>query len=83
MSSILSERFQFVLRNSTTPIVVVAEFYSSNHTLKHYKVYSIYPFELVTFLSEFNKSSYSSVTFVAYLPSKLSNEFSPYHIVTL
>lgn len=83
MLAILSKRFQSVLRDFTTPIVVVAEYYDARHILKHYKVFSVFPFELVDFLANFNKSGYSTVSFVGLLPSKLSNEFNRYHIVTL
>lgn len=83
MLALISERFQSALRDYVTPIVVVAEYYDSRHTFKHYKVFSVFPFALVDFLSNFNKSGYSTVTFVGLLPSKLSNEFNRYHIITL
>ncbi len=83
MLAILSERFQAVLRDYTTPIVVVAEFYDSRHVLRLYKVFSVFPFELYHFLTNFDKCGYPTVTFVGLLPSMLSNQFNRYHITTL
>ena len=80
---LVSDRFQSVLRDFTTPIVVVAEFYDTRHVLRLYKVFSVFPFELDNFLFTFDKSGYPTVTFFGLLPAKLNNEFNRYHIVTL
>ena len=83
MLAILSERFKAVLRDYTTPIAVVAEFYDSRHCLRLYKVFSVFPFELEHFLSNFDRSGFPTVTFVGLLPSEVSNQFKRYHILTL
>ena len=83
MSAILSERFQSVLRDYTTPIVVIAEFYDACHVLRYYQVFSIFPFELEHFISEFNKRGFATVTFVGLLPPTNDNIFLRYHICTL
>ena len=83
MLAYLSERFQAVLRDYTTPLVVVAEFYDARHTLKIYKVFSVFPFELDHFVTNFDKLGFATVTLVGLLPAKLSNQFNRYHICTL
>lgn len=83
MTDIFSDRFEAALRDYTTPIVVVAEFYAASYSLRHYQVFSVFPFELQHFINCFDKHGYPTVTFVGLLPAKSGNEFSRFHIVTL
>ena len=83
MIDIFSDRFKAALRDYTTPIVVIAEFYDARHVLRHYQVFSIFPFELDHFISEFNKRGFATVTFVGLLPPTSDNIFLRYHICTL
>ena len=83
MLATLSERFQSVLRDYTTPIVVIVEFYDARHSLKYYQVFSIFPFELVDFIEKFNKRGFATVTFVGLLPPTKDNIFLRYHICTI
>lgn len=83
MLAILSEKFQSLLRDCTAPVFVAAEFYDSCHHLEHYKLFYVFPFELVNFLTNFDKSGYSTVTFVGLFPSNTSNGFKRYHILTI
>lgn len=84
MPYVLSDSFKNVLRDTTTPIVVLAETYS-NKVLHSVSFYSIFPFELSYFLEHFQKPSIyrSSVSFFGLFPPINGNEFSKYHIVTL
>ena len=84
MPYVLSDSFKKVLRDSTTPIVVLAETYR-NSSLHSVSVYSLFPFELCDFLEHFRKPSFqgSSVSFFCLFPPTSGNEFSKYHIVTL
>lgn len=84
MCYVLSDSFKKVLRDSTTPIVVLAEIYR-NSSLYSVSVYSIFPFELPDFLEHFRKPSFkgASVSFFGLFPPIIGNEFSKYHIVTL
>lgn len=83
MTALYSDRFKAALRDFTTPIVVVAEFYTASHSLKLYQVFSVFPFELQHFIESFDKLGYPTVTFVGLLPAKSGNLFSRFHIVTL
>lgn len=83
MLAFLSERFQNVLRDFTTPIVIVAEFYDARHVLKFYKVFSVYPFELDHFVTNFDKHGFSTVILVGLLPPTTDSIFLRYHICTL
>ncbi len=83
MTAIFSDRFKDALRDYTTPIVVVAEFYTASHSLRLYQVSSVFPFELQHFIDSFDKLGFPTVTFVGLLPAKSGNQFSRFHIVTL
>ena len=83
MLAILSDRFKSALRDYTTPIVVIAEFYDVRHVFKFYKVFSLYPFELEHFVTNFDKLGFPTVTLVGLLPSTTDNIFLRYHICTL
>ena len=83
MLDLFSERFQNVLRDYTTPIVVISEFYDARHVLKFYKVFSVYPFELEHFVTNFDKHGFPTVTLVGLLPPTTDSIFLRYHICTL
>ena len=80
----ISDSFKQVLRDMSSPIVVLAEFYSGSH-LYAVTHYSLYPFELDYFIEHFHKPSiYScSVSFYGLIPPSSGNEFSKHHIVSL
>ena len=84
MSYVISDSFKQVLRDMSSPIVVLAEFYQGLH-LYSVSHYSLYPFELDYFLTNFKKPSINrpSVAFYGLIPPKSGNEFSKHHIVTL
>ena len=84
MSYVLSDSFKAYLRDTTQPIVVLAEFFQGLH-LFSVSLYSLFPFELEHFFTNFKKPSIyrPSVSFYALIPSKTGNEFSKLHIVTL
>ena len=84
MPYIISDSFKKVLRDMSSPIVVLAEFYQALH-LYSVSLYSIYPFELDYFLTNFKKPDVHrpSVSFYGLIPPTSGNEFSKYHIVTL
>lgn len=84
MHYIISDRFKQVLCNMYSPIVVLAEFYQGFH-LYSVSHYSLHPFELDYFLTNFKKPSIyrCSVSFYGLIPPKTGNEFSKYHIVTI
>lgn len=84
MPYIISDSFKQVLRDMSSPIVVLAEFYQGSH-LYHVEHYSLYPFELDHFLTNFRKpSTYRpSVSFYGLILTTTGNKFSKYHIVTL
>lgn len=84
MPYVISDSFKKVLRDTTTPFVVLAETYSYTR-LHSVSVYSIFPFELSHFLEHFRKPSIYrvSVSFFGLLPPTNGIEFSKYHIVTL
>lgn len=83
MIACYSDRFKAALRDYTTPIVVIAEFYSASHSLRLYQAFSVFPFELQHFIESFDKLGYPTVTFVGLLPAKSGSQFSRFHIVTL
>ena len=80
----ISDSFKQVLRDMSSPIVVLAEFYQGLH-LYSVSHYSLYPFELDYFLTNFKKPSIyrCSVSFYGLIPPKTGNEFIKYHIVSL
>ena len=84
MPDIISDSFKMVLRDMSSPIVVLAEFYSGLHL---YSVghYSLYPFELSYFLTNFKKPDVHrcSVSFYGLILPSSGNEFSKHHIGTL
>ena len=84
MPDIISDSFKMVLRDMSSPIVVLAEFYSGLH-LYSVSHYSLYPFELDYFLTNFKKPSINrcSVTCYGLIPPTSGNEFSKHHIGTL
>ena len=84
MTSFISGSFDEYLRDTTQPIVVLAEFYQGLH-LYSVSHYSLFPFELDYFLTNFKKPSIyrCSVAFYGLIPPKTGNEFSKHHIVTL
>lgn len=80
----ISDSFKHVLRDMYSPIVVLAEFYQGLH-LYSVSHYSLHPFELDYFLTNFKKPSIyrCSVSFYGLILPKTGNEFSKHHIVTL
>lgn len=80
----ISDSFKQVLRDISSPIVVLAEFYQGLH-LYSVSHYSLYPFELDFFIEHFKKPSISrcSVSFYGLIPPTSGIEFSKHHIVTL
>lgn len=80
----ISDSFKQVLRDMSSPIVVLAEFYQGLH-LYSVSHYSLYPFELDYFLTNFKKPSIyrCSVAFYGLTLPTSGNEFSKHHIVTL
>lgn len=84
MSYVISDSFKSYLRDTTQPIVVLAQFFQGLH-LYSVSIYSLFPFELDFFLSNFKKPSIyrCSVAFYALIPPISGNEFSKHHIVTL
>lgn len=84
MLYVLSDSFKAYLRDTTQPIVVFAEFSQGLH-LFSVSFYSLFPFELDSFFSNFKKPSIyrCSVSFYALIPPSSGNEFSKLHIVTL
>ena len=80
----ISDSFKQVLRDMSTPIVVLAEFYQGVH-LYGVNHYSLYPFELDYFFDHFHKPNIyrCSVSFYGLIAPKTGNEFSKHHIVTL
>lgn len=84
MPDIISDSFKMVLRDISSPIVVLAEFYSGLH-LYSVSHYSLYPFELNYFLTNFKKPDVHrcSVSFYGLILPTSGNEFSKHHIVTL
>ena len=84
MTSFISGSFNEYLRDTTQPIVVLAEFFQGLH-LYSVSHYSLYPFELDYFIAHFHKPSIykCSVSFYGLIPPKSGNEFSKYHICTL
>lgn len=84
MSYVISDSFKAYLRDTTQPVVVLAEFFQGLH-LFSVSFYSLFPFELEHFLTTFKKPSVyrSSVSFYALIPPSKGNEFSKLHIVTL
>lgn len=84
MSYVISDSFKAYLIDTTQPIVVLAEFFQGLHCYS-VSIYSVFPFELDSFLSNFKKPSIyrCSVSFYALTPPSSGNEFSKQHIVTL
>ena len=84
MTHVISDSFKQVLRDMSSPIVVLAEFYQGLH-LYSVSHYSLYPFELDYFLTNFKKPSIyrCSVAFYGLISPTSGNEFSKHHIVTL
>ena len=84
MTPVISDSFKAYLRDTTQPIVVLAEFFQGLH-LYSVSLYSLFPFELDYFLTNFKKPSIyrCSVAFYALTPPSTGNEFSKHHIVTL
>ena len=84
MTHVISDSFKQVLRDMSSPIVVLAEFYQGLH-LYSVSHYSLYPFELDYFLTNFKKPSIyrCSVAFYGLTSPSSGNEFSKHHIVTL
>lgn len=84
MTYVISDSFKQVLRDMSSPIVVLAEFYQGLH-LYSVSHYSLYPFELDYFLTNFKKPSIyrCSVSFYGLIPPTSGNEFSKHHILTL
>lgn len=80
----ISDSFKQVLRDMSSPIVVLAEFYQGLH-LYSVSHYSLYPFELDYFLTNFKKPSIyrCSVAFYGLTLPNSGNEFSKHYIVTL
>ena len=84
MPYVISDSFKKYLRDTTQPIVVLAEFFQGLH-LYSVSIYSLFPFELDYFFTNFKKPSIyrCSVAFYALIPPSTGNEFSKQHIVTL
>lgn len=84
MSYVISDSFKAILRDTTTPIVVLAETFRNSH-LYSVSVYSIFPFELCDFLENFRKPFFcgARVSFFGLISPTTGNEFSKHHIVTL
>lgn len=84
MSYVISDSFKAYLRDTTRPIVVLGEFSQGLH-LFSVSIFSLFPFELDSFFSNFKKPSVyrCSVSFYALTPPVSGNEFSKHHIVTL
>ena len=80
----ISDSFKQVLRDMSSPIVVLAEFFQGLH-LYSVSHYSLYPFELDYFFTNFKKPSIyrCTVAFYGLIPPKTGNEFSKHHIVKL
>ena len=80
----ISDSFKQVLRDMSSPIVVLAEFYQGLH-LYSVSHYSLYPFEFDFFFTNFKKPSIyrCTVAFYGLIPPKTGNEFSKHYIVTL
>ena len=84
MSYIIADSFKKILRDMSSPIVVLAEFYQGLH-LYSVSHYSLYPFELDYFLTNFKKPgiSHCSVSFYGLILPTTGNVFSKRHIVTV
>lgn len=84
MSYVLSDSFKTYLRDTTQPVVVLAEFFQGLH-LFSVSLYTLFPFELEYFFTNFKKPSIyrCSVAFYGLILPTSGNEFSKHHIVTL
>ena len=82
MPYIISDSFKQYLRDTTTPILVAANFYRGD-SLYSVVYYSLFPFELDNFLSHFSLNPrYSSVSFFGIIPPEKGSICSTFHIVS-
>lgn len=83
MPHVLSDSFKAYLRDSTTPIVLAGYFYNQDK-LVSVSHYSVYPFELDFFLSNFKiGAKFSHVSFNALISPEIGYHFATLHIVTI
>lgn len=83
MTHVLSDSFKMYLRDTTTPIVLAGFCYNVDKLVK-VSHFSVFPFELDFFLSNFNvRAEFTKVSFYALIPPDIGNHFSTIHIVTI
>ena len=83
MSYVLSDSFKMYLRDTTTPIVLAGFCYNVDRLVK-VSHFSVFPFELDFFLSNFNvPAEFYRVAFYALIPPVIGNHFSTIHISTI
>ncbi len=82
MPYIISDSFKKYLRDTTTPILVAANFYRRD-SLCSVVYYSLFPFELDNFLSHFSLNPrYDSVSFFGIILPENGSICSTFHIVS-
>lgn len=83
MSYVLSDSFKKYLQDTTTPIVLAGYCYKMDKLVK-VSHFSVFPFELDFFLSNFNvPAEFYRVAFYALIPPAIGNLFSTIHVVTI
>ena len=83
MPHVLSDSFKTYLRDTTSPIVLAGFCYNLDKLVK-VSHFSVFPFELDFFLSNFNvRAEFYKVEFYALIPPEIGNLFSTMHIVTI
>lgn len=83
MTYVLSDSFKMYLRDTTTPLVLAGYCYNMDKLVK-VSHFSVFPFELDFFLSNFIvRAEFTNVKFYALIPPEIGNHFSLTHVVTI